>query len=116
VDPVVRATATATAAALLVMLASGCQKGKASVPAAYRTDIENACNAEERSGALAPGQDPNQRSLLVATWMARSIKTDEARRFLASLANMPPAKKGDALRAEATRAGLPACPTAETWK
>ncbi len=98
------------------MIALACQRGGNSVSGAYRSDMENICDAEARSGALAPDQDPNRRAFVVARWLAGRIQTDEGRKFLGSLQKLEGAQKGDALRREAARVGLSACPLAETWK
>lgn len=83
---------------------------------AYRTDIENICDAEARSGALAPDQDPNRRAFTVAAWIGGRIQSEEGRQFLGSLQKLKGGEKGAALRREAARVGLAACPLAETWK
>ena len=107
----------ATSIVLLFTSFVACQRGADSeVPAAYRADIENICDAEARSGALAPDQDPNRRSIVVAQWLGGAVKTKEGRSFLVSLATLAPADKGDALRKEAARAGLKSCAVAETWR
>lgn len=104
-------------ATLILSSLPACQRTSGdAVPAAYRADVENICEAEGRSGALAPDQDPNRRSIVVAQWLGSAVKTDEGRSFLASLAKLAPAQKGDALRREATRVGLTRCAVAETWK
>ena len=103
-------------AAVLVIGALGCQGGSDPVTAAYRADLENICNAEERSGALAPDQDPNRRAFVVASWLAGRIQSDEGRQFLGSLQKLKAGEKGAALRREAARLGLSGCPLAETWK
>lgn len=103
-------------AAVLVIGALGCQSGSSSAPAAYRADLENICDAEARSGALAPDQDPNRRAIVVATWLAGRIQSEEGRQFLGSLQKLKAGAKGDALRREAARVGLNACPIADTWK
>ena len=100
----------------LLAAAPACQRGSASVPEKYRADLENICDAEARSGALAPDQDPNRRAILVATWLAGRIQTDEGRQFLGSLQKLSGAGKGDALRREAARVGLTGCPLADSWK
>ncbi len=102
--------------ALPLAAALACQSGARSVSQKYRADIENICDAEARSGALAPDQDPNRRAIAVATWLGRRIQTDEGRQFLGSLQKLQGGAKGAALRREAARAGLTACPLAETWK
>ena len=96
--------------------AAACQRGSNSVPEKYRADIENICDAEARSGALAPEQDPNRRAIVVATWLPGHIQTDQGRQFLGSLQKLNGAGKGDALRGEAARVGLSGCPLADTWK
>jgi hypothetical protein len=110
-----RSLAFAFALALLPA-AAGCQQGSTSVSQAYRSDIENICDAEARSGALAPDQDPNRRALVVARWLAGRIQTGEGRQFLGSLQKLKASDKGVALRREAERVGLTGCPLAETWK
>ncbi|HUS66205.1 MAG TPA: hypothetical protein VMZ28_16745 [Kofleriaceae bacterium] len=103
------------AALVLCLLVAACQRGAGdSVAPAYRTDLENICDAEARSGALQ--QDPNQRATHVAMWLGPRVQTDEARKFLAGLGAMPAKDKGDVLRREAARVGLSTCPLAETWK
>lgn len=101
---------------LLLAALAGCQRGGDSASSAYRADIENICDAEARSGALAPDQDPNRRAFVVARWLAGRIQTGEGRQFLGSLQKLKAAEKGDALRREAARLGLTGCPLAETWK
>ncbi|HEU5055733.1 MAG TPA: hypothetical protein VFU21_04385 [Kofleriaceae bacterium] len=101
---------------LLAAAAPACQRGSDSASPAYRADIENICDAEARSGALAPDQDPNRRAFVVATWLPGRIRSDEGRQFLGSLQKLSGGAKGDALRREAARVGLSACPLAETWK
>ena len=99
-----------------VLLVAACQSGGDSVSTEYRTDIENICDAEVRSGALAPDQDPNRRAFVVARWLAGRIQTDDGRHFLGSLQKLKGGEKGNALRREAARVGLSSCPLAETWK
>lgn len=100
----------------LAAAAPGCQRGGESISQAYRADLENICDAEARSGALAPDQDPNRRAFVVASWLGGRIRSEEGRQFLGSLQKLAPKAKGDALRAEAKRVGLAGCPLAETWK
>jgi hypothetical protein len=105
--------------ALLLALVPACDRGGGgSAPAvapAYRTDLDNICNAEERSGALAPDQAA-PRHLAVAQWLGPTIQTAEGRSFLAGLSKLAPAAKGARLRSESTRVGLAACPLADSWK
>ena len=107
-----------TVVSLFLAAALGCQSGGGggSVSQTYRTDVENICDAEARSGALAPDQDPNRRGIVVATWLAGRIQSEEGRQFLGSLQKLKAGAKGDALRREAARVGLNACPIADTWK
>ncbi len=99
---------------LLVLVFVGCQSGKSAKPQAYVEDLERICNAEAMSGA---GElDPNGRSLFVATWLANNLVTQEARDLMAKQAPLPPKQKAALLRAEAKEAGLPGCPTADTWQ
>ena len=99
-----------------LLAAAACQGGGDSVSSAYRADVENICDAEARSGALAPDQDPNRRVFVVTRWLAGRIQTGDGRQFLGSLQKLNGAAKGDALRREAARVGLASCPLAETWK
>ena len=101
---------------ILVLGALGCQSGSQSVSQVYRTDVENICDAEARSGALAPDQDPNRRALVVARWLASRIQSEQGRQLLGSLQKLKAGAKGDALRREAERVGLSGCPLADTWK
>jgi hypothetical protein len=102
--------------ASVLLAAAACQSGGDSASPAYRSDVENICDAEARSGALAPDQDPNRRVFVVARWLAGHIQTGEGRQFLGSLQKLKGAEKGNALRREAARVGLASCPLAETWK
>jgi hypothetical protein len=104
---------------VLVALAAlvGCQKQAETDRAAqapYRADLENICDAEARSGALA--EDPARRALAIAQWIGPVLKTQEARDFLAGLTRAQGKAKGDALRAEAARVGLSGCALADTWR
>jgi len=103
-------------AALTCSCLVGCDRSEGAstnVPAAYRADIENLCHAEERSGALE--QDESTRQMLVASWLANAVQTDEAREFLAGLAAVAPAEKAKRRAAEAKRAGVDPCPIANVW-
>ena len=99
---------------LLALVVAGCQSGKQAKPKAYVEDLERICNAEELSGA--DEQDPNRRSLFVATWLGNSLVTQEARDLMAKQAPLAPKEKAALLRAEAKEAGLSGCPTADTWQ
>jgi hypothetical protein len=103
-------------AAALLVLAAACQPSSSGsgVPAEYRADIENICDAEARSGARE--QDPGRRAYVVASWLGPVIKTQEARQFLGRLGGLSPADKPAALVAEARKVGLEHCATADAWR
>lgn len=100
--------------ALVALVFVGCQSGKQAKPSAYVEDLARICNAEAMSGAGE--QDPNRRSLFVATWLGNNLVTQEARDLLAKQAPLPPKEKAALLRGEAKEAGLSGCPTADTWQ
>lgn len=106
----------ALALAIAVAIGPACQKAttESAVPADYRADLENLCDAEARSGALE--QDPNTRAMVVAQWLGTTIKTQRARSFMASLASLAPSEKASALRKAAAEAGLDRCALADAWK
>ncbi len=79
----------------------------------YAADIEQICDAEERSGAL--DQDPSVRSVQVAAWLADHLVTDQSRQLLGRLATLSPADKATALAAEAKKLGISPCPMAQVW-
>ena len=99
---------------LFALILVGCQSGKDAKPQAYVEDLERICNAEAMSGA--DELDPNGRSLFVATWLGNNLVTQEARDLMGKQAPLPPKEKAALLRAEAKEAGLPGCPTADTWQ
>lgn len=97
-----------------VACGSGGSQAGSGVSAAYKRDLDNMCHAEERSGAL--DQDESTRQTLVATWLASTIQTQEARAFLAELAKAPSGEKGALIAKEAKRVGVEPCPLASVWK
>ncbi len=120
------AIAVCRALALIVLCAAACggesqDSASASAPApaassdaAYHEDVRRICNAEELSGALE--EDPNRRAIIVAQWLGNNVVTQEARSLLAQQARLPPKGKRELLLAEAKKAGLPGCKTAEAWQ
>jgi hypothetical protein len=99
----------------ILLALAACQNAGEPPADGYAADIDAICNQEERSGALkipAAERDP----LVAAHWLERNVKTPEGRKFAASVFQLEPSEKGPALRAEAQRVGLPACPTADAWK
>ena len=85
-----------------------------SVPEAYRSDIDNLCDAVARSGA---DQRPAaEHPLLIARWLGDHIHTDEARQYLAQIQPLTGEAKATALEAEARRVGLPRCALADQWR
>jgi hypothetical protein len=122
----------ATGGLLATALALGaCQQGTPPAPAteaapalattspvapitdAYRADIDNLCNAMERSGAGARGD--HDKVVMSAQWLGEAITTEAGVAYLVAWKQMPAAMKSRALRAEAARAGVAACPLAAMW-
>ena len=104
--------------ACVVACLAGCQGNRdhaaAAVPEAYRADIDNLCNAVVRAGA---DQRPaGERTLLIATWLASHLTTDEAHQYLVKIQPLVGEPKAVALDAEATRVGLATCPLAAEWR
>jgi hypothetical protein len=102
---------------LAAVALTACQKGEshsAPVTTPYAQDIQKICDAERLSGALE--QPEGARQMAIAQWLGPAIETDEARTFLASLAQVTGAAKGDRLRDEARRVGLDDCALAASWK
>jgi len=96
----------------------GCQRdggrAPAAVPAAYRQDIDNLCDAVARSGAAA--RPAAEHPLLIAQWLGANLTTDEAHQFLVKIQPLEGEPKAAALEAEATRIGLPGCALAGVWR
>jgi hypothetical protein len=100
-------------ALVLALLAVGCGRAEPAVSADFKADMDNLCNAVERSGAL--DEDPSTRPIVVAQWLGGVVKTQEMRDFLASVSQMRPTEKAEAMRSRARQAGVAPCPTADTW-
>lgn len=100
---------------LLALAVFACRSGtrKKVEKTPYALDLEQICNAEERSGALE--QDPSMRSVQVASWLANNLVTDESRALLGELAAMAPDQKAKALAAEAEKHAIAPCPMAAVW-
>jgi len=80
----------------------------------YRADIENLCDALNRSGAdqLKPGD----RQFAIANWLGNNLQTEAAHAFLVHIQPLQGMAKADALVAEAKRVGLPDCALALEWR
>jgi hypothetical protein len=93
-----------------------------SVPAApvgpiaddYKTDIENLCDVEKRSGA--DQLEPAQRNPTIAMWLGPNIKTTAGHQFLVQIQPLQGADKAQALEVEAKRVGISDCPLATEWR
>jgi hypothetical protein len=96
------------ARALLLLGAVGCAGD-------VKADFEAICHATERSGA-AGETDAAAKAVKTAQWLSGQLKTEQAKKFMARLAVLDAAKKGEALSAEAKRHGVSPCPiVAESW-
>ena len=97
---------------------AGCQRRAAEAPPPatepYRADLENLCDVLARSGA--DKLPANQRSLVIANWLAARIQTQEAHDYLIKIQPLTGDAKAAALEAEATRVGLPRCALAAEWR
>jgi hypothetical protein len=97
---------------------AGCQRSRdpaaTAVPAAYRADIENLCDAMVRSGATQRPAD--EHTLVVATWLGSNLQTEEAHQYLVQIQPLTGDAKAAALEAEAQRVGLARCALADVWR
>jgi len=82
--------------------------------AAYASDLEKLCDVVVRAGVA--DVDPNDRTYVVATWLAANLQTQEARKFLARIQPLVGEAKAVALETEAARVGLTGCPLAAEWR
>ncbi len=99
----------------VVLAAAACQSGRSEkLPAGYAEDIHRICNMEELSGAL--DLSVAERPLRSGYWLERNLETPEGRKLAATIFPLPPARKAEALRTEARRAGVSPCPTADSWE
>jgi hypothetical protein len=80
----------------------------------YASDIEKLCDVVVRAGVA--DVDPNDRTYLVATWLASNLQTQEARKFLARIQPLEGEAKATALETEAKRVGLTGCALAAEWR
>jgi hypothetical protein len=78
-----------------------------------KSDFENVCNAEVRSGAVGKTSEDYNKAM---SWAAANIKTSEVRTFMGTLAALEPSKKSGGLRQEAAKAGVTPCPLADSWE
>lgn len=79
----------------------------------YKQDLQDICNAEQRSGASKTVSARDQ-AVTVANWLVKTLRTDEARNLMSSLADKTPQQQSEALRAEALAHGITACPLADS--
>ena len=104
--------------AFMIACLAGCQRSadpaSAAVPAAYRADIENLCDAVARSGADQRPAD--EHALIIATWLGGHLATEEAHQYLVRIQPLTGDAKASALDDEARRVGLAACPLARAWR
>ena len=61
-------------------------------------------------------KDPGAAPMTTARWLAANIETAAARAFMIALNSGTPLVKAGVLDAEATKAKLPACPLAASWR
>jgi hypothetical protein len=80
----------------------------------YKTDIENLCDVEKRSGA--DQLEPAQRNPTIAMWLGPNIKTTAGHQFLVQIQPLQGAEKAQALEVEAKRVGISECPLATEWR
>jgi hypothetical protein len=80
----------------------------------YTSDIEKLCDVVVRAGVS--DVDPNDRTYVVATWLASNLQTQEARKFLARIQPLVGDAKATALETEARRVGLTGCALAAEWR
>jgi hypothetical protein len=97
---------------------AGCQRRAADAPPLatepYRADIENLCDVLARSGADKMAS--NERTLVIANWLAARIQTAEAHAYLVKIQPLNGQDKADALDAEAKRVGLSSCALSAEWR
>ncbi|HEY3358471.1 MAG TPA: hypothetical protein VGQ83_34810 [Polyangia bacterium] len=76
-----------------------------------KTDLENICNAEARSGAQG---DPATKATRMAAWMEAHVRTKEGRNVLHGLGAVDPARRGELLKQAAREVGYTGpCPMAD---
>lgn len=81
---------------------------------AYKLDIENLCEAMERSGASKETADSHQ--FVIANWLAANLKTEDSRKFLVKIQPLNGEAKATALDDEAKRVGLAGCSLSAEWR
>jgi len=81
---------------------------------AYRGDISRLCDVMALSGA--DQLDEGSRMFTVADWLGSNLITEAGHDFLVTMQlESDGRRKGEILRGEASRLGLPACKLAESW-
>lgn len=97
---------------------TGCQHGGDSSPPPaaelYRIDIANLCDVIVKAGTER--MDPNERTLVIASWLAAHLQTEQAHDYLIKIQPLVGEAKAAALDAEARRVGLPRCALSEEWR
>src|SRR4051812_14462348 len=76
----------------------------------YKSDLQRVCMAETNAGASAK-ENPAK----VTQWTKDHLDTPEGNAFYSELLKKSVAERGPALRTEAQKNGIPACPLAETY-
>jgi hypothetical protein len=80
-----------------------------------KKDFDDICHAEERAGVTTE-MNPAEKAVTLAKWLQERLRTDEAKRFLGTLATHDPKEKGELLRKAAAEHGVAPCPIADsTW-
>ena len=77
-----------------------------------KTDFDNLCHAQERSGSMGTTPEDNANAM---RWADRAMRTQEARGVVGRLATMSPSDKATFLRSEAAKVGVTPCPLADSW-
>jgi hypothetical protein len=77
-----------------------------------KSDFDNLCHAQQRSGAMGTAPEDYANAM---RWADRAMRTQEARGVVGRLATMSPHDKGVFLRAEAAKVGVTPCPLADSW-
>jgi hypothetical protein len=107
------------ACAVLLVVLGACQSGSGKPPpvaAGLRADLEQICNAIERSGA---GKlEAADRAYMMASWLGANVRSDEGHRFLQDFARLgtDKAARRKLLEDTAARVGLARCPLVDEWR
>ena len=85
------------------------------MPPPYARDVQRLCDSVEQSGA-GSATEGNDRMVLIAMWLGKSLETQEMRNFLVHFQSLDPAAKRAALETEATRANIGHCALVDEWR